>query len=42
MTAPSSGWAVAGLILAPIMLRRMTRKESGSRIAERRERLQRH
>lgn len=34
-------WAVAGLILAPIVLRRMTRKESGSRVAERREQLQR-
>ena len=30
-------WAVAGLIVAPIVLRRMARKESGSRVAERRE-----
>lgn len=32
-------WAVAGLILAPIVLRRMARKESGSRVAQRREQL---
>jgi ABC-2 type transport system permease protein len=31
-------WAIAGLILAPIVLRRMARRESGSRVAERRER----
>jgi ABC-2 type transport system permease protein len=31
------GWAVAGLILAPIVLSRMARRESGSRVAERRE-----
>jgi ABC-2 type transport system permease protein len=31
-------WVVVGLILAPIVLRRMARKESGSRVAERRER----
>lgn len=30
-------WALAGLILAPIVLRRMARRESGSRVAERRE-----
>lgn len=30
-------WAVVGLILAPIILRRMARRESGSRVAERRE-----
>jgi ABC-2 type transport system permease protein len=30
-------WAVIGLILAPIVLRRMARKESGSSVAERRE-----
>ena len=29
-------WAVAGLILAPIVLRRMARRESGSSVAERR------
>jgi ABC-2 type transport system permease protein len=32
-------WAVLGLILAPIVLRRMARRESGSRVAERREQL---
>ncbi|GAA1947324.1 ABC transporter permease [Agromyces allii] len=31
-------WAVAGLVAAPVVLRRMTRKESGSRVAARRER----
>jgi ABC-2 type transport system permease protein len=31
-------WAVAGLILAPFILSRMARRESGSRVAERRER----
>jgi ABC-2 type transport system permease protein len=31
-------WVVAGLVFAPIVLRRMARKESGSRVAERRER----
>jgi ABC-2 type transport system permease protein len=30
-------WAVAGLVLAPIVLRRMSRRESGSTIAARRE-----
>lgn len=30
-------WAVAGLALAPVVLRRMARRESGSRVAERRE-----
>ncbi len=30
-------WAVVGLILAPIVLRRMARRESGSSVAERRE-----
>ncbi len=30
-------WAVAGLILAPIVLRRMARRESGSSVAARRE-----
>jgi ABC-2 type transport system permease protein len=30
-------WAVAGLVLAPIVLRRMARRESGSRVASRRE-----
>ncbi|MET9268241.1 ABC transporter permease [Kribbella sp. NPDC003557] len=31
-------WAVAGLLVAPVVLRRMARRESGSRVAERRER----
>jgi ABC-2 type transport system permease protein len=30
-------WAVVGLVVAPIVLRRMARRESGSRVAERRE-----
>jgi ABC-2 type transport system permease protein len=32
-------WAVLGLTVAPIVLRRMARRESGSRVAERREQL---
>lgn len=32
-------WAVAGLVLAPVVLRRMARRESGSSVAERRERV---
>jgi ABC-2 type transport system permease protein len=32
-------WAVLGLIVAPIVLRRMARRESGSRVAKRREKL---
>ena len=31
-------WAVAGLVLAPVVLRRMARRESGSAVAARRER----
>lgn len=31
-------WAVAGLLLAPVVLRRMARRESGSLVAARRER----
>ncbi|MGK5552878.1 ABC transporter permease [Actinomadura kijaniata] len=31
-------WAVAGLVVAPVVLRRMARRESGSSVAERRER----
>lgn len=31
-------WAVAGLVFAPIVLRRMVRRQSGSRVAEQRER----
>jgi ABC-2 type transport system permease protein len=30
-------WAVLGLVLAPVVLRRMARRESGSGVAERRE-----
>jgi ABC-2 type transport system permease protein len=38
-TAAALGaWAVLGLALAPLILRRMARRESGSRVAERRER----
>ena len=33
-------WAIAGLVVAPILLRRMARRESGSRVAQRRENLQ--
>ncbi|MCT2586389.1 ABC transporter permease [Actinophytocola gossypii] len=36
-----SAWAVAGLVLAPWVLRRMARRESGSSVAERRERAMR-
>jgi ABC-2 type transport system permease protein len=32
-------WAVVGLVLAPIVLRRMARRESGSSVAERREKM---
>jgi ABC-2 type transport system permease protein len=31
-------WAVAGLALAPMVLRRMARREAGSVVARRRER----
>ncbi|MET8149654.1 ABC transporter permease [Actinoplanes sp. NPDC049668] len=31
-------WAVAGLLIAPLVLRRMARRESGSSVAERRDR----
>ncbi|MBO0806118.1 MAG: ABC transporter permease [Nocardiopsaceae bacterium] len=31
-------WVLAGLVIAPVVLRRMTRRESGSRIAQRRDR----
>lgn len=33
-----SAWAIAGLIAAPVLLRRMARRESGSSVAVRRER----
>lgn len=36
-----SAWAVAGLVLAPVMLRRMARRESGSAVAARREKVMR-
>jgi ABC-2 type transport system permease protein len=32
-------WAIAGLVLAPVLLRRMARRESGSSVAARRERV---
>jgi len=32
-----SGWALLGLLVAPILLRRMARHESGSRVADRRD-----
>ncbi|MBM7789898.1 ABC transporter permease [Tenggerimyces flavus] len=32
-------WAIAGLVLAPIVLRRMARRESGSALAKRREQM---
>ena len=31
-------WVVAGLVIAPLVLTRMARRESGSRVAQRRER----
>jgi ABC-2 type transport system permease protein len=34
-----SAWAVAGLVLAPVVLRRMARHESGSAVASRREKV---
>jgi ABC-2 type transport system permease protein len=37
-----SAWAVAGLVLAPVVLRRMARRESGSTVAARREKAIRH
>jgi ABC-2 type transport system permease protein len=36
-----SAWAVAGLVLAPAVLRRMARRESGSRVTARREKAMR-
>jgi ABC-2 type transport system permease protein len=35
-------WAVAGLLVAPILLRRVARRESGSSVAARREKALRH
>lgn len=37
MVGVLGAWAVLGLVVAPIVLRRMARRESGSRVAERRE-----
>jgi ABC-2 type transport system permease protein len=31
------GWAALGLVAAPILLRRTARRESGARVAQRRE-----
>ena len=31
-------WVIAGLIIAPLVVRRMARRESGSRVAQRRDR----
>jgi len=36
-----SAWAVAGLVLAPAVLRRMARRESGSKVTARREKVMR-
>lgn len=36
-----AGWAVLGLLVAPVLLRIAARRESGSRVAERRERVMR-
>jgi ABC-2 type transport system permease protein len=36
-----AAWAVAGLVLAPVVLRRMARRESGSTVAARREKAMR-
>ena len=36
-----SAWAVAGFVLAPAVLRRMARRESGSTVAARREKAMR-
>jgi ABC-2 type transport system permease protein len=38
MAAVLGAWAVGGLLLAPVVLRRMARRESGSKVAERRDR----
>jgi ABC-2 type transport system permease protein len=35
--AALSVWVILELVVAPVVLRRMTRRESGSRIAERRD-----
>ena len=37
-----SGWAIIGLLIAPVVLRRMARRESGSRVAERQDRTTLH
>ena len=41
MFAVLAGWAVAGLVLAPVLLRRTARRESGSSVAARREKAMR-
>jgi ABC-2 type transport system permease protein len=33
------GWAIVGLVVAPMLLRRMARRESGSAVAARREKI---
>lgn len=38
MVAVLGAWAVAGLLIAPVVLRRMARRESGSSVANRRDR----
>ena len=38
MIAVLGAWAVAGLVLAPVVLRRMARRESGSAMQARRQR----
>ncbi|MFC4061088.1 ABC transporter permease [Planomonospora corallina] len=35
VAAALAAWAVAGMLLAPVLIRRTTRRESGSRLAER-------
>jgi ABC-2 type transport system permease protein len=39
MFAVLGAWAVFGLVLAPILLRRMARRQSGSALAKVRERV---
>jgi ABC-2 type transport system permease protein len=36
-----AAWAVAGLVLTPVVLRRMARRESGSTVTARREKAMR-
>jgi ABC-2 type transport system permease protein len=37
MVAVLGAWAAVGFLLAPVILRRMARRESGSAVAERRQ-----